>query len=41
VQRVNLVLQERGMPGLVWQQPPSDVSRQPGPGESTERPATD
>jgi hypothetical protein len=41
VQRVNLVLQERGMPGLVWQQPPDDVTGQPGPGESTERPATD
>ncbi len=41
VQRVNLALQERGIPGLVWQQPPADVSRQPGPGESTERPATD
>ena len=42
VQRVNLALQERGMPGLVWQQSPSaDVSGQPGPGESTERPATD
>jgi hypothetical protein len=41
VQRVNLALQERGMPGLVWQQPPDDVSGQPGPGESTERPATD
>ncbi len=41
VQRVNLALQERGMPGLVWQQPPDDVSGQLGPGESTERPATD
>jgi len=41
VQRVNLALQERGMPGLMWQQPPADISGQPGPGESTERPATD
>ena len=41
VKRGNLALQERGIPGLVWQQPPADVSRQPGPGESTERPATD
>jgi hypothetical protein len=42
VQRVNLALQERGMPALVWQQAPSaDVSGQLGPGESTERPASD
>jgi len=42
VQRVNLALQKRGMPSLVWQQSPSaDVSGQLGPGESTERPATD
>jgi hypothetical protein len=41
VQRVNLALRERGMPGLVWQQPPNDVSGRPGPGESAERPATD
>ena len=41
VQRANLALRERGMPGLVWQQPPADLMGQPGPGESTERPATD
>jgi hypothetical protein len=41
VQRVNLALQERGMPGLMWQQPPADISGHLGPGESTERPATD
>ncbi len=42
VQRVNLALRERGMPALVWQQPPpADASGRLGPGESTERPATD
>ncbi len=42
VQRVNLALRERGMPALVWQQPPSaDASGRLGPGESAERPASD
>ena len=41
VQRINLALHQRGMPALIWQQPPDDVSGLPGPGESTERPATD
>ena len=41
VHRINLALQERGLPGVVWQQPPDDVSGEIGPGESTIRPASD
>ncbi len=41
VHRINLALQERGLPGVVWQQPPVDVSGEVGPGESTIRPASD
>jgi hypothetical protein len=41
VQRINLALQVRGLPGVVWQQPPVDVSGETGPGESTIRPASD
>jgi hypothetical protein len=38
---MNLALQERGLPGVVWQQPPVDVSGEAGPGESTIHPASD
>ena len=42
VHRINLALQERGLPGVVWQQPPvDDASGEIGPGESTIRPASD
>ncbi len=41
VHRINLTLQERGLPGVVWQQPPVNVSGEVGPGESTIRPASD
>ena len=41
VHRVNLALQVRGLPGVVWQQPPVDVSGEAGPGESTIHPASD
>jgi hypothetical protein len=41
LRRINLALQGRGLPGVVWQQPPDDVSEQAGPGESTTRPASD
>ena len=33
VQRINLALQERGMPGLVWRQTPEDGPRASDPAD--------
>jgi hypothetical protein len=41
VQRINLVLQERGHPGLVWAHRPDIIPGDLMPGESPEHPATD
>ena len=41
VQRLNLALRERGLPGLVRSQPPNVILGEPAPGESPENPASD
>ena len=41
VQRINLVLQERGQAGLVWTHQSDIIPGDPMPGESPEHPATD
>ena len=34
VQRLNLMLQERGEPGVVWQRPPEEQDREDDPARS-------
>jgi hypothetical protein len=40
IQRIHLMLQMKGEPGLL-RHPPEGHAGQPGPGESTHRPASD